>query len=69
MIKIDNVFIRLCEWLVNGEGLYIITIHKMIMIKCFLKRRKTRRIKNKQQNQLIKQRQGSLNGFRIILSK
>ena len=31
-----------------------------------LQRRKTRRIKNKQQNQLIKQRQGSLNGFRII---
>jgi hypothetical protein len=34
--------------------------------KLLLKRRKTRRIKNKQQNQLIKQRQGSLNGFRII---
>ena len=40
--------------------------HPMRMIKLLLKRRKTRRLKIKQQNQLIKQRQGSLNGFRII---
>ena len=34
--------------------------------KLLFKRRKIRRLKIKQQNQLIKQRQGSLNGFRII---
>ena len=40
--------------------------HQMKISNYYSTLRKTRRIKNKQQNQLIKQRQGSLNGFRII---
>jgi len=61
MRYIDYVFNRLCEWLVNGEGLYIITIHKMIININNLKMIIKRRLKIKQQNQLIKLRQGSLN--------